>query len=234
MKEELFNWYETKQMKELLPKSKPYDYSKTGIEPNSRILCCGTTGSGKTQALLHYIRLSPKLFSRIIVFYKESEKMYELLQVAMKGNVEFHSDLSELPKLKDLRKDMDDEERVLLVLDDWMMELCSKQYKSVIPDYFIYGRKKGITMFLLCQSYFVVPKYLRSQMTYLILFEMISKRDINLIISDFDNKRKELLPIYKKIVKTPLNFMKIEVRTNKKFPKLSEGFTNYIDFNYDD
>jgi energy-coupling factor transporter ATP-binding protein EcfA2 len=231
MKEELFNWYETKQMKELLPKSKPYDYSKTGIEPNSRILCCGTTGSGKTQALLHYIRLSPKLFSRIIVFYKESEKMYELLQQAMKGKIEFHTDLAELPKLKDLRKDMDDEERILLVLDDWMMEL--KNYPN-INDYFVYSRKKNCQIFCLAQNYYTVSKSLRNQMTYLILFEMISKRDINLIISDFDNKRKELLPIYKKIVKTPLNFMKIEVRTNKKFPKLSEGFTNYIDFNYDD
>lgn len=230
MKEELFNWYETKQMKELLPKSKPYDYSKTGIEPNSRILSVGTTGSGKTQSLLHYIRLSPKLFSRIIVFYKESEKMYELLQVAMKGNVEFHNDLSQLPKLSELRKDMDEEERVLLVLDDWMMEL--KNYKNV-NDYLIYGRKKNITLFCLAQNYYTIPKTLRNQMTYLILFEMISKRDISLIISDFDNKRKELLPIYQKIVKTPLNFMKIEVRTNKKFPKLSEGFTNYIDFNYD-
>lgn len=229
-KDELFNWYETKQMKELMPKSKPYDYSKTGIEPNSRILCVGTTGSGKTQALLHYIRLSPKLFSRIIVFYKESEKMYELLQVAMKGNVEFHNNLAELPKLTDLRKDMDDEERILIVLDDWMMEL--KNYKNV-NDYLIYGRKKNITLFCLAQNYYTIPKTLRNQMTYLILFEMISKRDINLIISDFDNKRKELLGIYKEIIKTPLNFMKIEVRTNKKVPKISEGFTDYIDFNYD-
>ena len=59
----LINWYDTKAMKKIMPVQDDYDYSKTGIKPNSRILNVGTTGSGKTQALLHYIQLSPNCFS---------------------------------------------------------------------------------------------------------------------------------------------------------------------------
>ena len=38
-KNDLFNWYETKAMKKLIGEKDNYDYSKTGIHPDSRILC---------------------------------------------------------------------------------------------------------------------------------------------------------------------------------------------------
>lgn len=226
---DLFNWYNTKAMKKIMPEEEKYDYEATGIKPNSRILCVGTTGSGKTQALLHYVRLSPFLFSRIIVFYKESEYMYELLNTSLNHQVEFHNDLKQLPKLTDMRKDMDPKERILLVLDDWMLEL--KNYPNV-NDYLIYGRKKNITLFCLAQNYFTIPKVLRNQMTYLLLFEMVQKKDINLILSEYDNENKELLPIYKSIIKQPLNFMKIQTVSCDANKKISRNFTDYIEFIY--
>jgi len=223
----LINWYDTKAMKKIMPEQDNYDYSKTGIKPNSRILCVGTTGSGKTQALLHYIQLSPNCFSRIIVFYKESEYMYELLNKSLDNQVEFHDNLRDLPRLKDLRKDMDENERILLVLDDWMLEL--KNFPNV-NDYLIYGRKKNITLFCLSQDYYRIPKVLRNQMTYLLLFEMVQKKDVNLILSEYDNKEKELLPIFKKIISTPLQFMKIQTVCGEKNKKISRNFTDYIEF----
>ena len=84
----LFNWYETKQMKEFLQKD-DYDYSATGIKPSSRTLITGATGTGKTQALLHYLRLSPNCFSKIMVFYKEVEPAYELLKKGIKETGRF-------------------------------------------------------------------------------------------------------------------------------------------------
>jgi hypothetical protein len=221
---DLFNWFDTKAMKSILPKDPKYDFTDTGIAPNSRILSVGSTSSGKTMSLLHYIRLSPDLFSRIIVFYKESEDLYKLLDKAMKGRVEFHSTLSELPTLKDLRKDMEPAERILLVLDDCMLEL--KSYPN-INDYFIYGRKKGITLFCLAQNYYSIPKVLRNQMSYLLLFRMNQQKDINLILSEFDNKEKQLLPIYKEIIKQPLSFLKITTAVCPDDKKISRNFTDY-------
>ena len=224
MEHDLFNLYDTKAMKDILPKEAKYDYSSTGIAPNSRILSVGSTSSGKTQSLIWYLIKSPELFSRIIVFYKETEDLYKLMAKGLKGRVEFHSTLKELPTLKDLRKDMDESERILLVLDDCMLEL--KNYPN-INDYFIYGRKKNITLFCLAQNYYSIPKVLRNQMSYLLLFRMNQQKDINLILSEFDNKEKELGPIYKSIIKKPLNFLKITTAVCPDETKISRNFTDY-------
>jgi hypothetical protein len=223
---DLFNWFETKKSIALMGKQDNYDSSATGIKPNSRILCCGTTGSGKTQALLHYIRLSPDLFARVIVFYKEKEHLYDLLNKGLKGRVEFHSTLTELPTLKDLRKGMDADEKILIVLDDQMTEMAKCHN---LTDYLTYGRKKGITIFLLSQNYYSVPKPLRNQLTYLLLFRLTQRKDINLILSEYDNKDKELEPIYKSIIKDENNFMKITTNICPKGTKISRNFTGYIE-----
>ena len=226
-KKKLFNWYdsEDKIMKDIV-KKETYDYSATQIKPNSRILSVGSTGSGKTQSLLHYLRLSPNLFSRIMVFYKESEPLYEYLEKKMtKQNITFHNKLSDLPRLKALREGMEDEDRILIVLDDWIMEL--KDYPN-INDYFIYGRKKNITIFLLAQSFFHIPKIMRQQMSYLLLHKMTMKSDINLITSNYDTENNDVKNFYKKSIAEDCGFLKIDCTTTNLEKKYSNGFDDFF------
>lgn len=225
----LFNWYETKQMKEFLQKD-DYDYSATGIKPSSRTLITGCTGSGKTQALLHYLRLSPNCFSKIMVFYKEVEPAYELLKKGIK-ETEFYTSLLKLPKLSDLRKDMEPEERVLIILDDYMMELSQPQKYQNVADYLIRGRKVNCSLIMLTQDYHTIKKNLRNQMTYVLLFKSTDEADINLIISKFvkKDKRKKLLAVYEEITKTPHQFLKIQTTACPDNEKFSKNFTSYID-----
>lgn len=226
-RDNLFNWKDTKDYKKIIKEEEePYPYENTHIKINSRILCCGTTGSGKTFSLLHYIRLMPNTFEKIIVFYKESEPVYEYLEKKLKDNIEFHTSLNDLPTLKVLREDYHKNDRILLVFDDYMMELDSKKYPNV-NDYFIYGRKKQITLFLLSQDYYTIPKVLRNQMTYLLLFEMTQKNDKKLIMSQFDTKDKVLEDIYKDATSKPGGFLKIQTGACHPNEKFSEGFTNF-------
>ena len=140
----LRNWYDTPQMKKMNQSDAPkYDYSNTDIEPDSRILCVGTTKSGKTNSLIEYIKRSDDVFSRIIVYYKEMEKIYEFLNEALDGQVEFHDNLHLLPTLKEMRKGMTKQQRILLVIDDWI-HAVSKGKIQTIGDYFTMGRKHGI------------------------------------------------------------------------------------------
>lgn len=229
-KTKLFNWYESddKDMKKILKVDK-YDYSATDIKPNSRILACGTTGSGKTQTLLHYLHLSPNLFSKIMIFYKEKEELYTFLEVKMqKQNVTFSANLAQLPRLAKLRENMDDEDRILIVLDDWVMEL--KDYPN-INDYFIYGRKKNVTMFILSQSYFQVPKILRQQMTYCLFHKMTMKNDINLIVSNYDTEDKQVKKMYKTSIKEDHGFLKINCNSTNMKNKYSNGFNDFFEIN---
>lgn len=224
---ELFNWYETKAMKEIVEKEEPYPFENTQIRVSSRILCVGSTNSCKTQSLLHYIRLSPGTFSKIIVFHKESEPLYQLLERALGDAIEFHTSLSDLPTLRDMRKDYTKGQRILLVFDDFMMELASQRFKNV-NDYFIYGRKKNITIFCISQNYFSIPKVLRNQMTYLLLFSMVQQRDIKMMLSDYDTEDKQLLGIYKDAIKEQGSFLKIQTgRVEDENKRFSKGFTNF-------
>ena len=218
------NWYKSKAVQKLIPDEEPYPLENTDIKVNSRILAVGTTGSGKTNSLVSYIAKCPNTFAKIVVYYKESETLYQFLGEQLKSKIEFHNSLNDLPTLANMRKDMEPNERILLVLDDQMTEL--KGCKNV-NDYFIYGRKKNITLFCLCQSYYVVPKVLRQQMTYLLMYSITQVKDINLILSEFDTKDKVLRDIYKDATKLPLGFLKIvtgRCEPNKRFAK---GFKNY-------
>lgn len=211
-----------------MPKEEPYPFEATQIKINSRILCTGSTGSGKTQGLLHYIRLSPNTFRKVIVFYKESEPLYELLADKLKGNIEFHTSLSELPTLKEFTKDNEKGDRTLLVIDDFMSEI--KNYRNVV-DYFTYGRKKGITLFLLSQNYYTIPKELRSQITYNLFFSMVQQKDINLIMSEYDTEDKVLKKIYEEAISTPNGFLKVQTGNVPLSRKFSKGFTNFYNIN---
>ena len=226
----LFNWYESddKDMKQIVKKDN-YDYSQTDIKPNSRVLICGTTGSGKTQTLLHYLRLSPNLYSRVMIFYKEKEDLYTYLEKKMdKQAVTFSSKLSELPKLKKLRETMEDEDRVLIVLDDWVMEL--KDYPN-INDYMIYGRKKNVSIIILSQSFFDVPKIIRQQMGYCLFHKMTMKRDIDLIISNYDTDDKQVRNLYKDSNSVDHGFLKISCNESDLNKKYSSGFTDFYTMN---
>jgi hypothetical protein len=225
----LFNWYEQKSMKEFIEPD-DYDYSATGIKPNSRTLVCGATGTGKTMALLHYLRLSPNLFGKIMVFYKEEEPIYDLLKKGIK-QTEFYTSLSKLPPLNELRKDLEKEERVLVVLDDYMMELSQPQKYPNIADYLIRARKLNVSLFMLTQDYHTIKKNLRNQMTYVILFKSTDEADINLILSKFvkKDKRKKLLKAYEIITNTPHQFLKIQTTSCPDDKKFSKNFTSYID-----
>ena len=227
--DELFDWYQSKAMKKYVKKQQDYPFDATQIEVNSRILVCGTTGSGKTQALLHYIRLSPNTFSRIIIHTKEHEEIYDMLQDKLKGNVEIHyNELGKLPTLKKLREDMDDDERVLLVIDDYMSDLSSKSNKFPnVTDYLTYGRKRGITLFLLSQGYYEISKTLRNQMTYILLFTLPQMRDVKAILSQFDTQDKILQDIYEDATKEHLSFLKINTKKVDPNKRFSKGFTKF-------
>jgi GTPase SAR1 family protein len=224
----LINWYESKAMKKYIKKQDDYPYENTCIKVNSRVLVCGTTGSGKTCALVSYIHKSPNTFSHIIIHTKEQEPLYEMLADKLKGHVEIHyNELGKLPTLKKLREDMEDDERVLLVLDDYMGELGKTNKYPNVVDYLTYGRKKNITLFMLSQGYYEINKTLRNQMTYVLLFTLPQQNDVNAILRQFDTKDKVLQDLYNDATSKDLSFLKINTQKCDPNEKFSRGFTNF-------
>ena len=94
------NWYKlTKQSKQ--KQLKDLNFNKHYILPQSHVLCIGGTGSGKTTALLDFIKRSEGKFYQIIIFSGSTteEPLYQLLKDKI-PEVEMYNDINELPALK--------------------------------------------------------------------------------------------------------------------------------------
>ena len=228
---ELFNWFDTPEMKKLAKKQDPYPYDNTKILINSRILCVGGTSSGKSQSLLHYLRLSPDTFSKVIVYTKESEDLYDFLKQKLQGGIEVHCGQTiKIPTLAKLREDYRDNERLLIVFDDHMDNLKNpERFCPNVIDYLTYGRKQNITLFMLTQDFFTIKKSLRNQMSYILVFKLTQQNDKEAIIRQYDTKDKILKDIYEDATKERLSFLKINTQVCPINEKFSKGFVDFYE-----
>ena len=114
------------------------------------------------------------------------------------------------------------------VAHDYMSDLSSKSNKFPnVTDYLTYGRKRGITLFLLSQGYYEISKTLRNQMTYILLFTLPQMRDVKAILSQFDTQDKILQDIYEDATKEHLSFLKINTKKVDPNKRFSKGFTKF-------
>ncbi|KAJ1406647.1 hypothetical protein B484DRAFT_301248, partial [Ochromonadaceae sp. CCMP2298] len=182
----------------------------TQIELRSRLLCVGASGTGKTNFLVNYLVASPMTFGKVIIVSKLIEEpLYQFLKDELKGSIVFYS-LDQLPSLNEYTDSQKGEEmETLIVFDDLVNDL---KKDSKVKDYFIAGRKCGLTMMFLTQSYYKVEKVIRGQLNYLIMLKVSSGKDLKMILSDYSLgiTSDELVEIHAEATNEPLSFLKID------------------------
>lgn len=156
----------------------------------------GSSGSGKTNLVLDLIhRFSyPKgTFKDIIVYLRcRDEPLYNYLSEQLKDSIE----LIEVRTEHDI-KDLDLlDDSTLVVFDDLI--LADKPVQDKIGEYFIRGRKKGISCIYISQNFYSIPKVIRGQFGYIFLKKIGSSKDLNMILREFplDVNVKELKKLY--------------------------------------
>ena len=221
----LINFYDLKSVREMRDDSHNPHFDQTNIDIPSRICIVGASGSGKSTCLMNFILKTPNTWGHITIVTKQQEPLYDYLEKQLKGkNITIHYDLNKLEEPKDFpNKELQN----LLIFDDMIAE---KNQRKIV-DYFIRGRKigQGITCFYLSQSYYQVPKTIRTQLSYIWLVKIGQKRDLNLILADSGGlvDKTTLMQLYTDATREKFNFLKINLNTvdmNKKFSK------NFIDF----
>ena len=80
MSNEIINFYEHRDVKNLAPKYLNPHFKETQISIHGRIGVIAPSGTGKTQWLLNYIHKCQNTFGHIIIIYKASEPLYEFLR----------------------------------------------------------------------------------------------------------------------------------------------------------
>jgi len=232
---DIINFYTIPKVKKHLSKFKDEQEKYTGMPLGKHILFCGSTGSGKSNALLNYIYLTSKpkdgTFSKIFFVYKTWEPLYKFLKDELKDNIEFCLGLSQCPKVDSFSDSSDKNQTQYLVIFDDCINDTSKMDLKIIKDYFTYGRKKNISICYLSQSFYQTDIFIRKQMSFLILNGITGKKDLTSILKDYsigDVDIKKLYDMYQYCKEDEFSFLKICCYQCKKDKKFSKNFTQYL------
>jgi len=229
MVDKLTDWYgiinkEGKKSTQFLPNK---TYSQHYIDPCSMIMAVGGTGSGKSTALLEFIKRTSGTFNKVIIFSGSStdEPVYNYIRDKFSDHVEFYEDINELPSLND---DPDTKHQKLIVFDDFI-NLPKKDFKK-INEYLTAGRKKGYTVYLMAQNYVSVPKIITRNLNYLFVFKINDNVSINTIIKNHNTtnlKPEQYKAMYTRATAVKPNFLLIDMKTQINRMKLRQNFLNF-------
>lgn len=216
-KAELVDWYKKIPERFLLKSHNPY-YEIHHIKLPFRMIICGSSGSGKTQTLMSLIYNMPDTFENIFICTKnKDEPLYNYIdeKLGKKGLKITEIDKDGLPDLDKLNK----EQQTLIVMDD----LVGEKNQKPMEQYFLRARKKNASLVYITQSYYAVPKLIRNNMTYLIIKQISSMKNLTMIAREFDLglSKETLTDMYKDATKEKQNFllMDLESPPDERFRK---------------
>ena len=122
-----------------------------------------------------------------------------------------------------------------MVLDDCVNDKDKASYTKA-KNYFTYGRKKGITLAYLTQSFYDADGFIRKQMSYLLLLSIKGKTDLNNILREYGSLQCEPTELYR-IFKTAtekkgdeLPFLKVNCNQVENDVKFSRDYLEFLPF----
>jgi len=209
---EIVDWYKKMPKKYLLKSHNPH-YDKHHIKLPFRMIIAGNSGSGKTQTLLNLIYNMPNTWEKIFIVTKnKDEALYNYLEDRLgEQGLSIKEGISELPDLDSLDKTQNN----LIVLDDLVNE-PSKQQRPIC-DYFIRARKKNCSIIYISQSFYAVPKLIRDNISYLIIKQVSSMKNLTMICREcsLGIEKKQLKKIYDDATQTKQSFLLIDLEGDK-------------------
>ena len=117
--------------------------------------------------------------------------------------------------MQDVYKNIEDynpikKRKVVIVFDDMMADMINNnKLNPVVTELFIRGRKINISIVLITQSYFKVPKDVRLNSTHFFIMKIPNQRELQQIAlnhsSDIDFN--DFMKIYKKCTTKPYSFL---------------------------
>ena len=155
-----------------------------------RKLITGPSGSGQTNYLLNSIQKDNNIIDKIYLFAKDLEepKHKLLTDRREKTGINFNNDCTAFIEysnsMDDIFSQIEDynkkrNRKVLIIFDDMISHVMSdKKAHQNLKHLFIRCRKLNISLCFLTQSYLSVPKDVRLNCTYYILFKLHNKREL--------------------------------------------------------
>lgn len=225
----LVNWY-NKIPPHLKTTYRNPSKAKHGMDVPFRMLVIGTTGSGKTNLVLEVLSRFKDTFGKVLVCCaNRNEPLYKYLASKLKEGEEvaFYEGYEQIPNVDSL--DNDHIEQHLIIFDDLVLE-TNPRLVRIIEEYFIRGRKKGLSVMYLTQSYFRTPKVIRLNSNYILLKKLGCTRDLVWVLKDYSLgvDREALLALYKEATAERGDFLLIDVQTADENQRFRKNFLQLI------
>jgi hypothetical protein len=174
--------------KEFKDEERTYEaYNDIQIKLPFQLILTGSTGSGKTNALLRlFARM--KCFDQVMLYAKDlEESLYKYLASALQNSEKttgIHvfsksDDISTLPPVTAHNRKL----TTLCIIDD----MINEKHKALkeVAKYWTMGRKRGLCPAFLTQSYFDSPTIMRKNNSHFIFTKINGKTDLTMILRDF-------------------------------------------------
>jgi len=204
---DVVNFYNLIPKSDLLHADNPHINSHHITLP-FRMLCIGSSGSGKTSTMLNIIRVMPNTWSTIIVITKNAdEPLYKFLKKKIKDGLTIVEGLENLPNLDSFDKNVNN----LVIFDDLIGE--KKEKLRVVEQYYLRARKLNVSTAFLSQSYFKIPQLIRQNANVILIKKIASIRDFNRMASEysFGIPKEQLIYMYRMCTSKFLDFLMILV-----------------------
>lgn len=205
------------------------NFKNINIKLPMHMIIAGKTGSYKTNALMHLIK-SMECFDKFIICVKKpSEPFYAWLidtvqkleeESGEEGMVFVTTNPTELPPIEEVG-----EGTTLFIADDMMTE--SKKDQKMIEEYYIRGRKDGISCVYISQSYFSTPINIRKNSDICILKDIVSVKELANILREYSfcEDPKKIAEVYNKLIKPGgTDFFMIDKATNNPIMRYRRNF----------
>ena len=184
-----------------------------------RILIIGSSGSGKTNALLNLINKQPDI-DKIYLYAKDLyEAKYQILinkreSIVLKHFNDLKSFVEYSNDMQDSYKNIDEynpckKRKISIFFDDMIADMISnKKVNSVVIELFIRGRKLNISLVFITQSYSRVPKDIRLNSTNFFIMKIPNKRELQQIaLNNSSETDLDFIKIYKKCTVKRCSFL---------------------------
>ena len=114
--------------------------------------------------------------------------------------------------------------KILIVFDDVISEIMiNKRFQTTIQELLIRCRKLNISLVFITQSYFSVPKEVRSNSTHYLIMKIHNRRELQQTAINHSSEidYKDFQKIYRNCTKEPYSFLTINTTlpVNMRFTK---------------
>ena len=181
----------------------------------------GGSGSGEKNSLYNLISQQPDI-DKIYLYAKNPyEAKYQFLinKSESTGLMNFNDSKALIENSNDMvdiyqnieKYNPSKKRKILIVFDDMVADMLNNKLNKIVSEIFIRG-KKNISLAFITQSYFVVPKNVRLNLTHYFVMNIPNKTELQQIVYNHSSNivLKDFMNLYKKCSSKPYSFLIID------------------------